>query len=90
MGLRIFGVELDGLLDELDCLFVAAGLFGENAQKVGDFNVVGILGQKPAVGLLGLGQAAGAVVVDGGLEGLVTHILKLFASPDGWQAGRGR
>ncbi len=75
MGLRIFRVKLDRPLDELGGFIFAAGLVGKNAQEMGDVSVFGVVGKELAVGLLGLGQAAGAVVFDGGLEGLVTHIL---------------
>jgi hypothetical protein len=57
---------------------------------MGDIGVFRVLGQKLAVGLLGLGQSAGAVVVDGGLEGLVTHTLNYSHGLIlGKQGGRG-
>ena len=61
MEVRNAAVQGDCLADQIKCLLVAAGMIGDDAEKVQAIDMAGLERQNLAVQWLGLGGAAGPV-----------------------------
>ena len=71
VGFGEVGIGGEGSADQIDGDVVAPGLMGDDAQEMECVGVGGLLGEDLAVEVFGFGEAAGLVVLEGEVEGLL-------------------